>query len=92
MVLLPGSTYTNYRGYVLDGWGGIHPFGGAPAVTGGPYWPSWDIARGLVMLPGSSSAGYVIDGYAGMHPFGGAPYVMSLLYGLTATTRGLALH
>jgi spore germination protein YaaH len=92
VVLLPGSTYTNYRGYVLDGWGGIHPFGGAPAVTGGPYWPSWDIARGLVMLPGSSSAGYVIDGYAGMHPFGGAPYVMSLLYGLTATTRGLALH
>ena len=21
-------------GYVLEGWGGIHPFGGAPAVSG----------------------------------------------------------
>jgi spore germination protein YaaH len=92
VVLLPGSTYTSYRGYVLDGWGGIHPFGGAPPVNGGPYWSGWDIARGIVMLPGSSSAGYVIDGYAGVHPFGGAPNVSSLQYGLTSTTRGFALH
>ena len=92
VVLLPGSTYTNYRGYVLDGWGGLHPFGGAPEISGGPYWQGWDVARGVVMLPGSSSAGYVIDAFAGLHPYGGAPNVVSLQYGLTSTTRGVALH
>ncbi len=34
------------QGYVLDAWGGIHPFGGAAVVTGGGYWPGWDILRG----------------------------------------------
>jgi hypothetical protein len=62
-------------GYVLDGFGGIHGFGQAAAVTGA-YWPSWDIARDLALLPTSTAAhaqGYVLEGFGGLHPFGGAP-------------------
>ena len=33
-------------GWVVDGWGGLHRFGNAPAVTGSAYWPGWDIAAG----------------------------------------------
>jgi hypothetical protein len=90
IVLTPGSTYTHYSGYVLDGWGGIHPFGGTPreAVTG--YWPNWDIARGITLLPGSSTAGYVADGWGGMHPFGGAPAVQTPMYTPSGDSHGLS--
>jgi hypothetical protein len=44
--LLPGSTLTAPGGYVLDGYGGLHPFGNAPAAPAGPYWGR-DIARNL---------------------------------------------
>ena len=44
--LLPGSTLAAPQGYVLDGYGGLHPFGGAPAPPSGPYWGR-DIARNL---------------------------------------------
>ena len=66
-------------GYVLDGWGGIHPIGSAPGVVGTAYWPGWDIARGLVLRPGTDS-GYVLDGWGGLHSFGGAPTVFSSGY------------
>jgi hypothetical protein len=64
-------------GYVLDGWGGLHPFGingPAPAsvatLAGGSYWQGWDIARDLVLMPGNGNhSGYVLDGYGGAHPF-----------------------
>src|ERR1035437_2117415 len=60
--------------YVLDGWGGLHPFGGAPAVSGTAYWQGWDIARGIALDPcAGQSGGYVLDGWGGLHPFGGAP-------------------
>lgn len=55
-------------GYLLDGWGGIHPFGGAPSVRGTGYWEGWDIARRLVLLP-DGSGGFVLDGWGGLHPF-----------------------
>src|ERR1035437_405360 len=60
--------------YVLDGWGGLHPFGGAPAVSGTAYWQGWDIARGIV-LQSTGQGGYVLDGWGGLNPFGGAPAV-----------------
>ena len=69
VVLLPNGT----GGYVLDGWGGIHPFGAALGTHGGMYWRGWDIARGIVLVPdglGGASGGYVLDGWGGMHPFG----------------------
>src|SRR2546427_3807108 len=59
-------------GYVLDGFGGVQPFGiGQPAppkpvLTG--YWPGWDIAHDIALIPGTHS-GYVMDGYGGVHPF-----------------------
>ncbi|MDQ6856912.1 MAG: fibronectin type III domain-containing protein [Candidatus Dormibacteraeota bacterium] len=59
-------------GYVLDGWGGVHPFGNAPAVGGNAYWPGWDITRSIALRPDGVS-GYVLDAWGGVHPFGGAP-------------------
>jgi hypothetical protein len=60
-------------GYVLDGWGGLHPFaiGTNPfplSASGSPYWPNWDIARAIVLLP-DGTGGYVLDGYGGLHAF-----------------------
>jgi len=57
-------------GYVLDLFGGMHPIGGAPALTG-PYWPGWDIARGMALNP-DGQGGYVLDGFGGLHPVGNA--------------------
>ena len=66
--------------YVVDGYGGIHPFGVGPAApataaTNGPYWNGFDIARG-VTFAANGRGGYVVDGYGGIHPFtsaGGTP-------------------
>ncbi len=69
-------------GFVLDGFGGLHPFGrrghAAPAPPAGlPYWNGFDIARG-VALAGPAS-GYLLDGYGGIHRFGGAPAITTPL-------------
>jgi hypothetical protein len=64
-------------GYTLDGYGGIHPFGGARPVMGNAHW-STDIARGLVLTTGGNGIfvqGYTLDYSGGVHPFGGAPVV-----------------
>jgi hypothetical protein len=69
--LLPGSNGT--AGYELDGYGGIHAFGGAPPIAAGPYWPGWDIARSFELDPFNSdysgASGYVLDGWGGTHPW-----------------------
>jgi len=66
LATLPGGD----GGYLLDGYGGFHAFGSAPAgVSGAVYWGGWDIARDVVLLP-SGSGGYLLDGYGGLHPFG----------------------
>lgn len=60
-------------GVVLDGWGGLHPFGGAEVnLVGAPYWKGWDIARGLVLQP-DGGGGWVLDGWGSIHSFGSAP-------------------
>ena len=74
-------------GWVLDGWGGLHRFGSAPAVTGGAYWPGWDIARG-VGVNDSGPGGWVLDGWGGLHPFGGAPAVTGGGGSRVGTSRG----
>jgi len=68
--LLPDGT----GGYVLDGFGGLSPFGlnghAAPPLTkGGPYWRNWDIARKVVIFS-DGTGGYVMDAYGGLHGFG----------------------
>ena len=69
------STDSTYRvayaaaqsGYVVDGFGGLHAVGGAPAATGGPYWSGWDIARGVARR--AAGGGLVLDGFGGLHRF-----------------------
>ena len=62
-------------GVVVDGWGGLHPFGigtgRVPTVTPGtgPYWKGWDIARDVVINP-DGRGGYVLDAWGGLHGFG----------------------
>src|SRR5581483_4526533 len=64
--VLPGAVPD--AGAVLDGYGGLHPFGVTTSFTGGPYWSGWDIARDFAFLP-TGSGGYLLDGYGGLHPF-----------------------
>ena len=47
-MLSSASTAARPQGWVLDGWGGLHAFGGAPNVTSGAYRPNFDIAVQLV--------------------------------------------
>jgi Cysteine-rich secretory protein family len=68
IVFLPTATSANPQGYTLDGWGGIHAFGGAPATSGGGYWPNFDIAKRLVLLS-DGTGGYILDGWGGLHRF-----------------------
>jgi hypothetical protein len=66
-------------GCVLDGFGGLHPWADSSAVIGDVpcngtgYWPNWDIATKITVIPGTEE-GYVMDGFGGLHPFNGAPY------------------
>jgi uncharacterized protein YvpB len=62
-------------GVTLDGFGGLHPFGGLNLNTGSaPSWPNWDIARAAVIRQ-DGSGGWVLDGWGGIHAFGIAPSV-----------------
>jgi hypothetical protein len=65
---LPGTG--DQAGLVLDGYGGLHPYGRTSTTTqASAYWQGWDIARDFSVLP-DGSGGYVMDGYGGLHPFG----------------------
>jgi len=70
-------------GCVLDGFGGLHAWADSGAVlgdvpcSGSGYWPGWDIATKIAVVPGTDQ-GYVMDGFGGLHPFNGAtPYSAS---------------
>ncbi|HEX6513658.1 MAG TPA: cellulase family glycosylhydrolase [Chloroflexota bacterium] len=96
LALVPGSTASHYAGYVLDGFGGLHPFASAgdllpPAAQGAAYWSGWDIVTGVVVL--SAGEGWTLDGYGGFHPFGGAPSVATPDYeaGGVPRVRGVSL-
>jgi hypothetical protein len=65
---VPAPATAVASGLVLDGWGGLHPFGNQAAPTTAPYWTGWDIARGMA-LTADGSSGYVLDGWGGLHPF-----------------------
>jgi hypothetical protein len=89
----PASPGFAPRGVILDGYGGIHPLCDSPTINlaGAPYWPDWDIARGIALLPGMTG-GYVLDGYGGIHPFGDAKPVTSGPYWTGwDIARGIAL-
>ena len=79
-------------GYVLDAFGGLHPFGGAPARAIASYWPGRDIARGVALIGnGASGRGYVLDGAGAIWPFGGAPWVQAGTHWGSMVARGLAI-
>jgi spore germination protein YaaH len=73
------STASSGHGYVVDAYGGFHPFWSANATAPAAmavygYWSGSDIARGTWFLPGSTAAapsGYTLDAYGGLHPFAG---------------------
>jgi hypothetical protein len=54
--------------FTLDAWGGLHPFGGAPAVWGFGYWPNSNLAKRIVLLS-DGSGGYTLDAWGGPHAF-----------------------
>ena len=69
-----------HGGATLDGFGGIHPFGGLALNTAGaPYWNGQDLARSLA-LRDDGSGGWVLDAYGGIHAFGAAPPISSPVY------------
>ena len=71
---------TQPGGVVLDGWGGLHTFGGASLNrAGAPFWPNWDIARSVVVLP-DGSGGWTLDGWGGIHQWGVAPAIATPAY------------
>src|SRR5438445_12466229 len=59
-------------GVTLDGYGGIHPFGGLNLNTASaPYWSGFDIARAVVLRQ-DGSGGSTLDGCGGIHAVGAA--------------------
>ena len=77
MWLAAGSTAASGSGYVLDAYGGFHPFWTAaatppPSMGEYGYWAGRDIARGFWFMPGATpgtASGYTVDAYGGIHPF-----------------------
>jgi len=66
-------------GYLLDGYGGLHPVGGALRLRTTGYWRGWDIARDASLTP-DGTKGYVLDGFGGLHPVGSATRIQTTGY------------
>lgn len=64
----PASASTKPGGYVLDAWGGLHPFGGAATLQPGHYTPNRETAHNLA-LEGNDLAGTVVTASAKTFPF-----------------------
>ena len=75
--------------YVLDAYGGIWPFGGAPRVQS-PHYVRADVYRDIVLI--GRNRGYIVDNNGRMWPFGGAPAVQHSLTwtGLNLTAGAVA--
>ena len=58
-------------GYLLDGLGGFHPLGGAPAMT--PPLPYFAFDAAVDAELGAGAGAYVLDRFGGLHVGGGAP-------------------
>jgi len=66
-----------HGGVILDGWGGLHLFGGMVLdQAGSPYWPGWDVARAVTVRT-DASGGWILDAWGGIHSFGAAPPITS---------------
>ena len=72
-VSAPLQTGPERGGWVADSFGALYPWGqvlGGPVspTKSGPYWPNFEIARGITSFP-NGLAGLEVDGYGGLHPF-----------------------
>src|SRR5512137_337206 len=62
--------------YVLDGYGGVHAGGGAPAIAPLTPYFGWDIAKSIDYVPVAAASSIygdavlVLDGYGGVHKGG----------------------
>jgi outer membrane protein assembly factor BamB len=77
---LTGDSFAFKGAYTLDGWGGLHADGGAPAMTDSAFWRNWKIAHSGALLP-DGTGGYVLDGYGGAHTFGSTGPVATAYFG-----------
>jgi len=87
-----GATSTSPAGYVVDGWGGLHPFGVAAVVSGSGYWPGQDLVRGAAAWPQAgpgTPGGWVLRADGSLYRFGSAPAVAGPTFG-GSLGRGLA--
>ena len=76
-----------YSGWVMDGFGGLHPFAASgtpmpavPYTTG--YWPGWTIANDFaafcITVSGvPHAAGCVLDGFGGLHAWADSSAVIA---------------
>lgn len=69
---LPAPPECRTSGYLVDGYGGVHPLGNAPALGSRGYWPGWNIVRDLSLTP-DGKGGQKLDGFGGLWPVGNAP-------------------
>jgi hypothetical protein len=66
--------------YVLDGFGGVHAGGGAPSISGTPYF-GFDIAKDIAYVAAGNGNGVlVLDGFGGVHQAGLGPVAPSTPY------------
>lgn len=64
--------WSSGSGYVLDFYGGLHPFGGTTKTTVPPYLKPYAIYRALVMHPDMDGKGWALDARGIIWHFGGA--------------------
>lgn len=85
--------HTGPGGYVLDAWGGLHPFGGAPGLTPGRYSLGKPYAQGIT-LQGDDRGGVVVDDHAAVVTFGTVPTPVTTCdqtFKVGTPTRGISL-
>ncbi|HEY7136883.1 MAG TPA: fibronectin type III domain-containing protein [Acidimicrobiia bacterium] len=58
----------------------------AVAGSGAPYWPGWDIARGVALAPGGG--GYTLDAWGAVHPWADAEHPAPAAPGRLRYSRG----
>ena len=58
-------------GYILDGFGGVHSFDGAPVLPNPTPYFGFDVAQSIVIIP-SGDGYFVLDRFGGVHTGGAA--------------------
>jgi hypothetical protein len=77
--LVPGTAAGQRAAYyVLDGFGGVHAGGGAPAISAQTPYFGFDVAQDIAYVPYGAGATFgngvlVLDGFGGVHAGGALP-------------------